>query len=63
MLYVPKSRVHYAGLVDFQEVLPAYLSAVNNFLNGIYQSNYVLLERYFGSSVGEDKNLGLGNIV
>ena len=29
----------------------------------IFQSNYVLLERDFGSGVGEDKKLGLGNSV
>ena len=30
---------------------------------GIFQSNHVLLEGDFGSSVGEDKKLGLGNSV
>ena len=29
----------------------------------IFQFNYVLLERDFGSGVGEDKKLGLGNSV
>ena len=37
--------------------------AVNNFLNGTFQSNYALLERDFGSSVGEDKKLGLWSSV
>ena len=60
-MYVRVSCVNDAGLVDFQEVIPA---CRQNFLNGIYfQSNYVLLEREFGSSVGEDKKLGLGNSV
>ena len=40
MVYVPVSRVNDAGLVNFQEDQPA----VNNFLNGIFQYNYVLLE-------------------
>ena len=57
MVYVPVSRVNDVGLVDFQEVLPVSL-------NGILFSIqlYVLSERDFGSSVGEDKKLGLGTV-